>query len=79
MRRTAYRLGEGPTDTQGSEGMKPVFVNQTDAVMYGARRTFSVRLAEISNSREIRWTRDWSTILKTPYEFEFDWTTSAGE
>ena len=35
-----------PTDVQGSEGIKPVFVDQMDAVMDGARRAFSVRLAE---------------------------------
>ena len=67
------------TDAQGSEGIKPVFVDQMDAVMYGARRAFSVRLAEIANSREMCWRRDRSTDLKTLYEFESGWTTSAVE
>ena len=70
-----------PTDAQGSEGIKSVFDGQMDAVMDGARRafSFSVRLAETSNPREIRWRRDWSTVLKTLYEFESGWTTSTVE
>ena len=72
-------LVRAPTDAQGSEGIKPVLIDQMDAVMDGARRAFSVRLTK--NTELPRDTLDEGLVdlLKTLYEFESSWTTSTVE
>ena len=58
-------LVRAPTNVQGSRGGKSAFVGQMD----GAKRALSVRLAENIGLPRDSWT-DWSTVLKTRYEFE---------
>ena len=47
--------------------------------MDGARRAFSVLLTENIELPKDTLDEDWSTALKTRYEFEPGWTTSAVE
>ena len=75
MRRAAYRLGESSNQHAGFWRQKSAFVGQ----MNGARRAFSVRLSESIELPRDTLDEDWSTALKTRYEFESGWTTCAVE